>query len=443
MGNTSKLRRDAEEIFAASLAAVDSERLVRNRLKVEGSYLSVDSHCFDLDGFDRIFVIGAGKGSGAMALGVESVLGGRIEEGIVVVKYGHAVPLKKIRTIEAGHPVPDRKSIEGGRKILNLLSGTGERDLVICLLSGGGSALMDDFPGEIRLADVQDATRILLAAGADISEMNTVRKHLSRIKGGQLVKQAFPSTLLTLVLSDVIGDDLDKIASGPTAPDPTTFSQSLEVLNRYGLIHRFPQRILDHLRAGLSGRLPETPKPGSDVFKAVVNVIVGNNRMALAAAEVRAEELEYHPLILTSSLQGEAGQVAKCLSAVAREVSGYGRPVPKPACLLAGGETTVTLTGKGRGGRNQEMALIMALELEGLDGIVFLSGGTDGTDGPTDAAGGIVDGRTCAEALKQSVDIRAMLRENDSYRFFEKMGGHLMTGPTLTNVMDIMLFLIV
>jgi glycerate 2-kinase len=437
------LFKDAEEIFRTALAAVDPERLVRRCLKLRGAKLSVDSKAYDLDNFERVIVIGAGKGSAPMARGVEKVLGKRIDHGLVIVKYGHTVPLEKVRIVDAGHPIPDKNGVVGAREILEILSGTGKRDLVISLFSGGGSALMDDFQAGITLADVQKATSLLLSCGADISEINTIRKHVSKVKGGRLARTASPSPMINLLLSDVIGDDLDVIASGPTVPDESTFADAMEVLERYGLKKRFPKRIMDYLKLGLTGKVSETPKRGDPIFNNITNRIVGNNRMALSAAASRAKRLGYRPLILSARLQGEAKEAAKFLTAVAKEVSEQDRPVKKPACLIAGGETTVTLCGKGMGGRNQETALSAAMEINGWVGIVFLSGGSDGTDGPTDAAGGMVDGKSLARAMKKSINIRSCLDRNDSYRFFKEFGGHLITGPTLTNVMDIVVILIV
>ncbi len=443
MKSLKTLRRDAEDIFAASLTAVDPVRLIRQALKRKGSALIAGSLRYDLNRFRRILVVGAGKASAAMARGVEQVLGGRINEGMVIVKYGHKVSLDTIQLVEAGHPVPDEAGIRGTRRILDLLAGTGRDDLVLCLLSGGGSALFDAYEGEISLADVQKATHLLLSCGAEISEINTVRKHISRVKGGRLAAQAAPSTLLTLILSDVIGDPLDVIASGPTVPDPTTFTDALAVLKKHHLLETFPRSIREYLSEGCSGRIPETPDRSSPLFRKVKNRIVGNNEMAVRAALLRARKLGYRPMVLTTVLSGEAREAAGFLAAVAVEVSRRDRPVRKPACLIAGGETTVTIRGNGRGGRNQEMALSAALAIAGQKGIVFLCGGTDGTDGPTDAAGAMVDGRTAGRAAMRGLDLDSFLNRNDSYNFFHRLDGHIKTGPTLTNVMDLVLILVV
>ncbi len=443
MKSLKELRRDAKDIFAASLASVDPVQLIRLSLRRKGSTLHAASRRYDLDHFGRIFVIGAGKGSVAMAQGVEEVLGERLDEGLVIVKDGHDLPLKTVQVIEASHPVPDARGIEGTEKILDLLTGAGKDDLVLCLLSGGGSALLDAYEGAICLTDVQKATELLLSCGASISEINCIRKHISKIKGGQLAARVSPATLLTLILSDVIGDPLDVIASGPTVPDPTTFAEALAVLEKYRLMKTFPPSIIKHLRKGHTGRIPETPKGRSSVFRKVGNRIIGNNEMAVHAAAVRARKLGYRPMVLTTRLQGEARESAKILSAIAVEVSLRDRPVKKPACLIAGGETTVTIRGKGKGGRNQEMALAAALELTDRRGIVFLSGGSDGTDGPTDAAGAMVDGNTLVRAAKKGLPADSFLKNNDSYRFFSRLDGHIKTGPTLTNVMDLAILLVV
>ncbi len=443
MGGQSKLRRDGEAIFAASLAAVEPEHLVRRSLKRRGSELRVGERRFDLTQVDRILVIGAGKGAAAMARGVEKILAGRIDDGVVVVKYGHSVPLETIRIIEAGHPVPDENSLLGARAILDCVREAGKGDLVLCLLSGGGSALIEEFEAGITLADASRATRLLLACGATIAEVNTLRKHISKLKGGHLAARVRPAPLLTLILSDVIGDDLDVIASGPTVPDPTTFADALQLLTRYGLTGKFPRRIVAHLKAGAAGRAAETPKGRGGFFRSVTNEIIGSNRMAVDAAAAQAGRLGYRPLVLTTRLSGEAREVAACLISIAREVQAFDRPVRKPACLIAGGETTVTLRGRGKGGRNQEMALAAAVALEGTRGIVFLSGGTDGTDGPTDAAGGIVDRTTLRRARREGLDPLTSLNNNDAYPFLQRVGGHLVTGPTLTNVMDVICILVV
>jgi hydroxypyruvate reductase len=443
MGGQRKLRRDGEAIFGASLAAVEPERLVRRALKRRGSELRVGERRFDLTQVDRILVIGAGKGSAAMARGVEKTLAGRIDDGVVVVKYGHSVPLEIIRIIEAGHPVPDENSLLGARAILDCVREAGKGDLVLCLLSGGGSALIDEFEAGIPLADASRATQLLLACGATIAEVNTLRKHISKLKGGGLAARVRPAPLLTLILSDVIGDFLDVIASGPTVPDPTTFADALHILTRYGLTGKFPRRIVAHLKEGAAGRAAETPKGRSPVFRSVVNEIIGSNRMAVDAAAAQARRLGYRPMVLTTRLSGDARAAAGCLISIAREVQAFDRPVRKPACLIAGGETTVTLRGRGKGGRNQEMALAAAVALEGTRGIVFLSGGTDGTDGPTDAAGGIVDSTTLLRGRREGLDPITSLDNNDAYPFLQQVGGHLVTGPTLTNVMDIICVLVV
>jgi len=359
------------------------------------------------------------------------------------VKYDHSLPLKKISIIEASHPIPDTNGLEGTSEILRLLSRTGEKDLVICLISGGGSALLVQPHKEVTLPDIQTTSNELLACGATIDEINAVRKHLSIIKGGHLAHASYPSTLITLILSDVIGDPLDIIASGPTVPDESTFDDACKVIGRYSLEDKIPDSVCKLLKKGQNGETRENPKQGDKVFANTQNVIIGSNKIALEAAKEKAADLGYNTIILSSMVQGESKEAAIFFSAIAKEVCHTGTPLSKPACIIAGGETTVTIKGNGKGGRNQEFALSAAMEIEGYDGIVILSAGTDGTDGPTDATGAIVDSNTCKDAREKfCLKSEDFLSKNDSYNFFNKTGEHIITGPTLTNVMDIMISLI-
>jgi hydroxypyruvate reductase len=438
----SALRADARRIFEAALAAVDPEEAVRRHLRLEGRRLRAGSSTYDLDACERVLVAGAGKAAAPMALALERLLEGRIDGGLIVVKDGHGLPLERIRVVEAGHPVPDARGVRGTEEILKLLESAGGRDLVLFLVTGGGSALLAAPAQGIRLSEKQEATRRLLACGATIHEINAIRKHLSRAKGGQLARAAHPAAVLSLVLSDVIGDDLDVIGSGPTVPDTSTFGDTLEILRRYGILNRVPDGVRAHLERGAAGLLPETPKPGDPVFGRCSELLVGTNLRALSAAAAAAERLGYRSLILSSRLEGEAREVARAFAAVGREVLGSRHPVPPPACILAGGETTVTLRGGGRGGRNQEFALAGAIALEGVEGVVLLAGGTDGTDGPTDAAGALADGSTAERARRLGLDPLERLRENDAYHFFRPLDGLIMTGPTRTNVMDVYMLLV-
>jgi glycerate 2-kinase len=418
------MKADALRIFRAALRAADPREATLRHLQVPDLY-------------ENIYVVGAGKAAGAMAAAVEAKLGRRITEGWINIKDGHGVRLRRIRQHECGHPVPDERGVQGAEEIARLAAKAGARDLVICLVSGGASALTP-FPARpVTLADKQATTRLLLACGATIHEINAVRKHLSSIKGGWLAALAYPATVLSLILSDVIGDNLDVIGSGMTAPDSTTFATALAVLDKYGLAERVPERVRERLVAGVRGELPETPKS----VKRTRNVIVGSNRLALDAAAAEAKRLGYRPLILSSTIDGETREVARMHAAIAREVLATGQPVKPPACLISGGETTVTLRGAGKGGRNQEFVLAAALALDGRPGITVLSAGTDGTDGPTDAAGAIAGPGTLVAAKKKGLEAQAFLDNNDSYRFFEPLNGLIRTGPTNTNVMDVRLVL--
>lgn len=439
---STRIRDDAVSIFQAGLKAVDAANAVRKYVRLEKDILSVGDKRYDLSAYDAVYIIGAGKASAEMARPLEELLGNRIRSGMINVKYGHGRPLQRIEVNEAGHPVPDESGLRGAEKIKETLRRTGEKDLVVFLLSGGGSALLPSPAPRLTLGAKQRLTQLLLESGADIREINTVRKHVSAVKGGQLARLAFPSTLVSLILSDVIGDRLDSIASGPTVPDNTTFGDSLRILEKYALRNRIPDAILDHLEKGARGELEETPKPGDPAFARAQNLIIGSNLQALLAAEKKAESLGYNGLILSSSIEGETREIARMHAALAREIQASGHPVPRPACLISGGETTVTIRGKGLGGRNQEFVLAAAIALDGLNDVAVLSGGTDGTDGPTDAAGAVADGATVGRARALGLEAAHFLRDNDSYHFFEPLGDLLTTGPTLTNVMDLRLILV-
>ncbi len=436
------LRHDALSIFRAGLEAADPGRAIRRALSLEGDTLRVAGRPYPLDEVEGVYLVGMGKASAAMGEAVEEVLGDRIAGGLVVVKHGHARPLGAVEVREAGHPVPDEAGMEATAEMVRLLKELGPRDLVFCLISGGGSALSPAPAPGLTLAHLRQTTERLLACGATIHEMNAVRKHISTVKGGQLAAVAHPATLVSLLLSDVIGDDPDTIASGPTVPDGSTFQECLAVLERRRIREAVPPEILRHLEAGARGDVPETPGPENPVFRGGQVVVVGSNRLALEAAEARARELGYNAMVLSSFVEGETREVARVHTAIAREVLATGKPTCPPACILSGGETTVSLRGNGKGGRNQEFALAAALELREMEGVVILSGGTDGTDGPTDAAGAVADGRTVARAGELGLDAREHLDRNDAYPFFRALDDLLMTGPTLTNVMDLRLVMV-
>ena len=433
----SRAREDLIGMYRAALAAVDPEAAVHRHVQRRGDRLSVSDRVLDLNAFERVFLLGAGKGTAPMAKALEDILGERLSEGVVVVKYGHGLPLKRVQVLEAAHPVPDAAGVRGTEQMLELAHRAGSKDLVIAAFSGGGSALTPAPVPPLTLEHKQRTTALLLAAGATIQEMNAVRKHLSRFKGGGLARAAAPASVVTLLLSDVVGDPLDVIASGPTAPDPSTYEQCMDVIRRYGLDDKIPEEVLGVLREGIEGRRSETPKPDDPVFEKVFHVVVANNMAALGAAQEEATRRGYRTLVLTSRLEGEAREVAKVIVALAKEVASSGKPVEPPACLLFGGETTVTLGNSfGRGGRNQELALACALALDGWPSITVLSAGTDGTDGPTDAAGAFADGQTVRRAARMGMDARAFLDRHDAYAFFKALGDLVITGPTRTNVMD-------
>jgi hydroxypyruvate reductase len=363
-------------------------------------------------------------------------LGERIQKGLINVKYGFTEKLRFTEITEAGHPVPDQNGMAGTDKILEYLKSAGEKDLVFSLISGGGSSLLPKPAGKITLSEKQQLTQSLLASGASIDEINAVRKHISLSKGGQMARAAFPATVVNLMLSDVVGDKIDVIASGPFVPDSSTFKDVHHIYKKYNLFS-VPSAIYNYTEAGLEGRVPETPKEGDKIFERVTNLIVGSNILALEAAQEKAKELGYAPLILSSMVEGETREVARVHSAIAKEILKTGRPVPPPACIISGGETTVTIRGKGLGGRNQEFCLAAALDLVGLPPrVVILSGGTDGNDGPTNAAGGSVDPFTVARGINAGFVAADYLNNNDAYHFLEKTGDLLVTGPTNTNVMD-------
>jgi len=440
--NTKKLRKDALAIFHAGVKAVDPVNAVKRHLKRQGEIVSVGDRAYDLSTYNGVCVMGAGKASAAMAQPIEEILGDRIKAGAINVKYGHSVPLKKVRVNEAGHPVPDEAGLRGTQQIIQLLRQTGEKDLVICLVSGGGSALLPCPAQGLTFENKQQVTKRLLEVCATIHEINAVRKHISQVKGGRLARLVYPSTLISLILSDVIGDNLDSIASGPTAPDSSTFSDCLQILEKYNIRQKIPPAVLELLERGAGGEIEETPKAEDPVFQRTQNVIIGSNILAVKAANKKAQELEYHSLILSSFIEGETREVAKVHAAIAKEILNTGYPIARPACVISGGETTVTIRGQGLGGRNQEFALAAAIEIDGLEDVIILSGGTDGTDGPTDAAGAIVDGTTVRRAKAVGLNAEYHLRENDSYNFFKPLGDLLITGPTYTNVMDLRLVMV-
>lgn len=436
------LRDAGLAIFQAGLEAGHVRSLIQRSLRLDGSRLSLGPAAFDLAPIRRLLVLGAGKASGAMAQVLEEILGDRISQGLVVVKDGYTARTKRIRLVEAGHPIPDERGFQAARDLLELARDARGDDLVVVLISGGGSALTPAPVPPITLAEKQALTQQLLAAGATIHEVNVVRKHCSQIKGGQLAKAAAPAPVVSLVLSDVIDDRLDVIASGPTAPDQTTYAEALAILDRFGLREHISATVRRHLERGARGGIPETPKPADPIFRRVTHSIIGNNRLVVEAAEAKARALGFNTRLLTRSLQGEARAVAREFAELAHRIKSRGEPVPAPACLVAGGETTVTVRGGGTGGRCQEFCLASATGIRGMDAVLVLAAGTDGTDGPTEAAGAIADGETMSRADQRGLDAQANLDDNNSFGFFSALGDLVTTGPTNTNLLDLYLLLV-
>jgi glycerate 2-kinase len=449
-----KTKELAMHLVHEALAAVDPAQAVRNAVRVQERFLIVGSEgrepaklhpsetlpVYDLGGCDHVWVLGGGKAGAPMAWALSEVLGDRLDGGWVNVKEGHLIdePLPSQLVIhEASHPIPDQQGRMGAQRILELAQGAGEHDLLFCLISGGGSALLPLPVAGITLDDLQGMTDVMLRCGATINEINAVRKHCSQIKGGQLARAAYPAQIVSLILSDVVGNPLDVIASGPTVPDTTTFADAYGVLTRYGIVDQVPKRIVAHLQAGVAGDVPETPKPGDPIFARVHNVIVGSNAIAAQAAQAAAQDMGFDTLLLSTYVEGEAREVARVMAAITKSLAVEGWPAARPACAIAGGETTVTIRGQGKGGRNQELALAAALALEGWEKVMLVALATDGSDGPTDAAGAIVDGQTTGRARELGLSAVDFLARNDSYTFFDRLGDLIRTGPTNTNVNDL------
>jgi glycerate 2-kinase len=443
----SKMREDAERIFRAAVRSVDPHEAVKRHVDLNGEKLIVgrgerERIELDLKRFENIYVIGGGKATAPMAKAIEDVLGGRIRRGLINVKYGFTEKLRYTETTEAGHPLPDEMGVKGTKKILDLLRESKEEDLVISLISGGGSALLPQPADHISLEEKQALTRSLLSCGATIGEVNAIRKHISLSKGGQMARFAHPATTLNLILSDVIGDRMDVIASGPFVPDSSTFGEALQIIDRYHL-EEIPESIRSYLNQGAAKKIPESPKEGDPIFEKVYHFVIGSNLLALEGAAKEGARLGYRSLILSSMVEGETREVAKVHTAIIKEMVASGQPIPPPACVISGGETTVTLRGKGIGGRNQEFCLAAALDIQDLPlSVVVLSGGTDGNDGPTEAAGAIIDPLTCKTGKEMGLDALDYLDNNDSYSFFDRVGELLVTGPTNTNVMDVRVMLV-
>lgn len=434
-------RQIAEQIFLAGVESVLPDKLISGNMSLKGNLLHVGHLRIDLEKTGNIYVIGAGKASAIMASEVEKILADRITEGHIIVKYGHASEIKSIRVSEAGHPFPDSNGFNATKIIIGIARKAKANDLVICLLSGGGSSLLCDCPGGLTPDDLILVNKLLVNSGACISEMNAVRKHLSCVKGGQLARTIYPATLVSLILSDVPGDSPDVIASGPTSPDPTTFYDAIEVLDKFEIRSSLPSRIINFLYDGATCKSPETPKPGDEIFEKTTNLIIGTNRLALESARLKAFEYNINAVIIEDELQGDTVSVSEYLVDNALRFRNDINEV-KPVCILFGGETTVKMTGKGAGGRNQHLALLCAKLLQDKPGITILSAGTDGNDGPTNAAGAVVDSDTIHFAVSKGIDPDKYIREFNSYNFFKKTAGHVITGPTMTNVMDMVVIIV-
>lgn len=435
---------DMRQVILAALRAVDPAAAVARSLELEGGLLTAGGRSFDLDLYRRVRLVAAGKAGLTMARAAARVLKERLNDGVVIVKKGflasdpeqYTLP-DRLRVFQAGHPVPDERGVAATQEIVALLESSGAEDLVICLLSGGGSALLTAPAPGISLGDLQALTAELLACGANINEINTLRKHLDGVKGGGLARAAAPAHMLVLILSDVVGDPLDVIASGPTVPDQSTFENAMTVVERYRLADKIPESILTRLQAGWRGEIAETPKPGEAFFERVHTLVVGSNRQAAQAALQEARARGMQTLLLTTYLQGEARQAGRMLAAIARQIDASGQPVERPACLVVGGETTVTVRGQGLGGRNLEAGLGAVREMDGLTDMILVTLATDGDDGPTGAAGVVVSGKTLARAGTLGLRPEEFLLDNDSYHFFEPLDDLLVSGPTHTNVNDL------
>ena len=437
----SPIRPLLKKLMARGLAAVDAHTAVARAISRNGEKLGIGRRRYDLRHYERVVMVGAGKATAPMARAVEQRLKSRLHGGFVVVKYGHGLPTKRTVVAEASHPVPDQSGQRAAARLCAMAADLGRRDLLIVLLSGGASSLLPAPVAGVTLADKQRTTQELLRCGATIPEINTVRKHLSRIKGGRLAELT-KATVVTLILSDVLGDDLSAVASGPTAPDPTTYQDAVIILKRYRIWQAIPQRVRRHLDRGCRGFVSETPKPGSSLFRRIHHHIVGNNAAAVTAVARAARAAGIRTLVHTPALTGEACEEGKQFGAMARRIAREGKPLQRPCCVVVGGETTVTVTGKGKGGRAQEFAAAAALEIADLAKVWVVAIGTDGTDGPTDAAGAVIDGNTVAHAQRLSVDLKSALKRHNTYPALKRLHQLIFTGPTGTNVNDLYLLLV-
>lgn len=434
-------RTIAEQVFLAGVKSVLPDKLIATEIALKDNYLCIGKLRFSLDAFSKIYVIGAGNASAKMAVGIENILGSRIAEGQIIVKYGYSCKLKSVKVSEAAYPDSDSNGFKATKAILRIADMACKDDLVICLLSDNASVLLSDYPEGSSQEEIISLSNLLKNSGACIKEINTVIKHLSLLKGGQLARAVYPASLVSLILSDVPCDPLDVIASGPTTPDSSTFQNALVVLEKFNLIKSVSGRILKHLREGETGNRSETPKPGDQVFEKTYNILIGNNITALETARLKAVEFGLNTVIINHQLQGDINTVAEYIVETSLKFKDTKSEV-KPLCLLFGGEVTVKLSGKGLGGRNQHLSLLCAILLQNYPGITILSAATDGNDGPTEAAGAVVDSHTLTDALSKNIDPAKYLKVFDSYHFFKKIDGQIITGPTMTSVMDIIVVIV-
>jgi hydroxypyruvate reductase len=439
---TSPIGHIVSSILLKAIDAVNPEKAVAQFLHREESKLYIGKKSYEINQIGRIFLIGFGKASVPMGYAAINTLGGYLDSGILITKKYNNSTVLGIPVIEGSHPIPDQRSTDASRRIIQLLSSTKENDLVICLISGGGSSLMTLPVEGITLDQTQALTKTLLECGATINEINCLRKHISQVKGGQLARFATPANIATLILSDVVNDPIDVIASGPTAPDPTTYHDAIGILEKYEIVNKIPYQIRQHLNLGKKGEIPETPKPDDPIFLKVENNIVGNNFLAAKAAVSMAKQYGFNTMLLTTSLQGEASAAGKMIAAVAQQIASTGDPIQRPACIIMGGETTVTIRGNGQGGRNQELALGAVSDIDGIENTILITLATDGDDGPTDAAGAVVTGETKKRALAFGLNPIDFLRKNNSYEFFNPLNDLLKPGLTGTNVNDLTLLIL-
>ncbi|MFQ6124569.1 MAG: glycerate kinase [Candidatus Heimdallarchaeota archaeon] len=440
-----ELREIAIDLINSAISAIHPSKLIRNNIALETNGLKLGTEKIPFNQFNKVVVVGGGKGSGFMAQEVEQILKDYILHGTVAVLEGteSLFSTKRIQICGSEHPIPSPGGVAAVEQILKDIRTSNKDDLVLCLISGGGSAILPSPEETLSLEDLQCVNQLLLESGATIHEINVVRKHLEKTKGGKLAQIAFPRKVVSLILSDVVGDSLDTIASGPTYPDASTFQDAMKVLTKYHLWDKIPSRARTIIEDGVAGKLADTPKMNDKIFHNVRNYIIGNNETACLAMKAKAEMLSFNATILSTEIEGEARHFGTILGSIAKRLSMRRNTIPCAPCLLIfGGETTVTVRGTGKGGRNQELCVAAAKKIDGLRNVLIASFSTDGIDGPTNAAGGIIDGRTLQKAAEKGLDVNDFLNRNDSYTFLKQIHGLLITGSTASNVADISFVLV-